>query len=445
MTPRHLASPIDQRMLPTVATVNLALFLFFSLTTIYRGSSIIDEFFFRVNDPPWMPTDRFPEPIIGSHHFGDLKIWLGYAEVPNPYGESVQYAPASPMLAVIFFRFLLLAGEPLGGQLLGSLILFTLIQGSAAALTVVRISRHFCLAGNLLPSTVVILTSPGFLMALDRGGSHILAGSLAINYLLSAERSSARFSIVWIIFAVALKPYFIVCLLYKLARGQVRNSAADFAIICTANLIPFLLIDNSFGAFTRWFDAMIGHEFGGRSLLKSISFFAAYERVGLTGVLESLTGLQPHLTARIIALTFTVFTVMVVRYDPHPEFRVLAVMSCSTFLIPLSYWYTTAWIPLTIALILSVISKVTNRCSSVGVVHQIGYSLFCFGLAGQLLFLPFYNGQSSGIHVANPVGPIMMSIGAILISCSISKGLLGGADGGSNQAEVEGQETAPQN
>lgn len=398
------------------ALLNISLFIFFSFSSLYRGSSVVDEFSAIIEDPPWMPTTatELQEPIVGRHHFGDFKIWLGYARVENPYSEEILYAPNAPALSVLFFRLVLTVGALLPNQLLSMWILFTGLQITLLAVTVVRLARTY---GENLPVFAylsLVITAPGILVCVDRGGSQILASCLAINYLLSVSRGDSRYTVIWLLFAVALKPYFVLCLLYDVAQRRARRGIKHCVIVGGANLLPFLAFDPPLQSAGRWFESLRSHEFGGRLLTESVSIYSAFERLHISELMFQATGLEKEWVSRVLGALILGMTAATVRYYPGRALRILSIMALTSFLVPLSHWYTTAWIAIALPLILHSLSP--SKC--LPQISRLGARMYCGGLLCQLFFVPFHTEVDTRFSPANPISQMLIFLGLVLLTTS---------------------------
>lgn len=399
------------KLLPLFAFVNVVLFIIYSIVSLYYETTIIDLFIFQVPDPPWMPVEGLRETVMGVHHFGDLKIWFGYAAAENPYLPPVKHYAHAPALCTLLFRSLL---EIAGGQIAGwtgAFSLYMLLQTAVLAVTVTRIRRAYFPDINTLAWLILIVTSPGVLAAIDRGGTHIIAACLAFNYFLDDPTDSKYRGAVMISLAVVLKPYFIVCIFFSIVFGRWREYLRQVLIVMVLIFAPFLLLSRPFASIEGWLTAMSYHEFGGRSLVKSVSFLAALDRVSIAGFLSNAFDGNFVNTGRAVAVAYSLMVIIIILRTRSHSLSVLLLMSCTSFLVPLSYWYVTAWIPIALPVILRVrIEPIISK------VFRTGRDLFSSGLICQMIFIPLYGSTGAITTFSNPISQLLVLAGVIAMA-----------------------------
>lgn len=197
--------------------------------------SLISILSWQASDLPWLPTSfassGFAKPYFGVHHFGDLQIFQGYAFVENPYDSQLAIPAHIPPLGIWLYKlvFLLPSPIPLYVFLISSIGLASLVFGKLYP-------KQSGFLGLLLGLVGFVVLNAGVVIAIDRGGTQVIAFALGALSLLAAERDRRWRAALLLVLAASLKPYIILLIIYLVFRRKLKIATLASTLLVLLNV-----------------------------------------------------------------------------------------------------------------------------------------------------------------------------------------------------------------
>jgi hypothetical protein len=218
--------------LGAVGLFSFAVFVAATAISNYLGVDLMEHLSFRVSDG-WCE----PPQGIGRHCFGDFGLaWAQSAEL-DPYVGTTILASNPPLLIVVF-KFLF---SPFPYNF--ALYAYLLLALSATTWSVFYLVRALKGSHSLaIVSLFLVLTSLGFLVAIDRG-NHVWAVFPLIAWAIGSDsRGRSTQTIVALALLASIKFWGAVFLIVFLVRKQWRNFFATAGVTAALSVSSFLLI-----------------------------------------------------------------------------------------------------------------------------------------------------------------------------------------------------------
>lgn len=306
--------------------------------------NLIGLFSFRVDDPPWMPSDVAPsKPLIGLHHFGDLTLGLGYGATSNPYVND--YPSQVPPLGVYFLRLMGIFGYEAG---FWAFLVLTI--GTISISGIFWLKNWSFSQQTTFLALGMFLTLPA-LTNYDRGSLALAAIGLAGCSLIAASKGLTVLSTALFVLAISIKPYLAIVLLVPLLRGYLKYVIAVVVATLIPNLLLLLTFEGSLRATTRGFVEGVTRYTGrdaewiwivqsSQSLSGLLSRVAQF--AGLPGASEMALKLSSF--ALLLGSLWLVLVSVAIMNRRLPDWVAwVLVLSATMVATPSSFLYTTAW------------------------------------------------------------------------------------------------------
>lgn len=260
--------------------IGFVLSLFVGILTAYvLGPEVaLSQYLWSLADPTWMPPGQQSIPILGSHHFGDWQIFIGWAKSENPY---LLTPLAFNGLPVLYWLLVPLSSLNLG-------LTFAIMWG--LTITVFSICFYFGLRylpiqNRLIISFLLLFLSTGMIWSFTRGSMQGLAiGTTTISIYLYSKN---KYLYSGILFAVAcsIKPYLLLFLLWPILDKKFKQIGIFVICFGIVSLLGFYLMDGGF------FDTFVGWLTGNSHYSSKDGAYLMTKGVGLFSLLLYLIGI----------------------------------------------------------------------------------------------------------------------------------------------------------
>lgn len=195
----------------------------------------VSQFSFPTNDQSWLGGDRFTEPVLGAHHFGDWQEVVSWADRPNPY--------LTPELGTHVLPPILLAVKAVAG--LPIVWSWLALASLSAALTFAAtwlLMDGFRPLSRIAAWVVFFAGSAGLVSALDRGSLTALAIGLIGMWLAALRGNRPILGALALALAVSTKPYLAILLLWPLLQRQWRHLGSAVGLMVASVMACFAVL-----------------------------------------------------------------------------------------------------------------------------------------------------------------------------------------------------------
>lgn len=358
------------------------------IVEIYFGRDISQVISFQLQDPTWMPENIGPSrELIGLHHFGDLQIWLGYASIHNPLAGFVKYPPQSPPQVLWLFQFLLHFGfQPLFG-IPRVLLAFWIVSVSSWLFSINKFfANQLTNKSEIRLLLAVSIFSTPVIVTFDRGSLQFLVVSSSLLFIYSCNRGKSIWASFFFVVAISLKPYCALLIIWPIAKRLwilVSLSITSSAIV---TMVALWALPGSFQiALESFFRAIRGHVTGeGMTYLNdSVSSPAAVWKIANLVQIEPLVSfIERNSGSALLAIGAIVLgAVAIIVMSPYTSksFSLIAMISTTQLIVPLSGLYTPLWVVALSPLLLREISfpkPLTDLRNAALTLSSSAFSLF---------------------------------------------------------------------
>lgn len=298
-----------------------------------------------VEDTPWMPSDAPKSiPLIGSHHFGDLTLGLGYGLTQNPYiGD---YPAQIPPLGILQFRALAYFGYETALIILtlGTLIPFLLIGW--------RLLINFEPPLRIILLNLFVVLTMGMVTNFDRGAVYMAIFGLVIISFELIRCKKEFFASILLILIFSMKPHFLILLTIPFFRRQFKFVFSTAIVTIGINLFLFAFFPGN------WRESISGYlqatsRYSGQNADFSWVIFdgsgvvgGIYKAIAAFSSPETAAMMGPFLLkyAILISLFFFLTMLPLIISSGLPHWITLSFLFSSTMMIvPGNRYYTLAW------------------------------------------------------------------------------------------------------
>lgn len=326
--------------------------------------NLIEKLSFKVVDPPWLPSNIQPIPILGNHFFGDWQLDTTWAiDGNNPYISEVMPS-RTPPLGLFFTSFFGLAGIRIGW------IIF-----AVASLALAFKLFHVCTTSisGVYKYTLfvfVFLLNSSVIVSLDRGSSHILAFAAVGLSVYYFRNNHFYYGTAFYVIATAFKPQFIVMLLFLIGLQKVYKILLLLIFPFVLNLFFMILFyqpfEESFLGYLKGSSLLTtggGNENAAGIIADSVSIVGFFSRwiEARNGIGGSLSWIQNNgLLFGVISILWLVILILTITFRTVSwNVRVVLILSTASLILPSSGVYTLGWT--FVAVFLIILGKETSN------------------------------------------------------------------------------------
>lgn len=300
---------------------------------------------YRAADLPPVPAVPWQ---LGVHTFGDFLLPYAQAIPPNPWLVSSAVANNYPPALVLVFKLFTLLRYAV------ALAIFLVLNVAAMALPVVLAVRRLLLPVAILCVCVFVFLTFPFVMVVDRANVQGLITLVLYAFAVAWRDGRWRRAAVALAVATALKVYPAVLVLGLLAERRFREAALALGGAAAATLLLFAMFPGGLIATAEGF-------------LTGLMAFSTPNPSRFVGGNYSVAGMLANLAAACFGMASPALwwllthpwhvgfvylagaaAVVFARRLPFVV-RMACAMSVLTFVIPLSYGYTLAFIAIVVA------------------------------------------------------------------------------------------------
>lgn len=339
------------------------------------GDDLLTRFVGPIDDPSWMPPGQDLVRLAGRHYFGDWQIFVGWGRDPNPY---ILWPLVLNSLPGAYFFLAAVGVLPFSY----SIWLFFGMTIGLTALGSFALLREFNPSQRLILTVVLFGSSIGMLFTLGRGALQgvamaMIGIALALAYrevglfqsrpepsdVCEGRWGSRRGTVLQamaISFAVMLKPYFAVLLLWPLLARHWRVVWLTLSIVGVTSLVGFAVLPGGlvtslqglFRGLSPYSSGDMTYHMGGAVSL--VGFLLSVVRITagpnqVQAMLESASPLAMWAPAGL----WLVVLVAIYFLQTLPKWMFVVLLLASTQLIlPTAQVYTMVWAPWALIVIL---------------------------------------------------------------------------------------------
>lgn len=300
---------------------------------------------FQVEDAPWMPLDAPPsEPLVGSHHFGDLTLGLGYGKTANPY--LLDYPAQIPPLGILEYRLIGFFGYQIALYLLIFLILVPIVIISWKLLS--NLEKPL----RVIYINLFIFLTIGMITNYDRGALYLTTVGASMMALEYTKQKKYVPAFLIFLLVISLKPQYVILLLLPFFRRKYLFAISTLFATIVVNLILFQ------GFAGGWKESINGYltatkRYSGQNSDYSWVVFEGNSIVGgihkalrIFFSPEKLSEIEPALLqfSALICIIYLFLSLPLIVSKGVPSWFSLSFLFAATMMVvPGSRYYTLAW------------------------------------------------------------------------------------------------------
>lgn len=403
----------------------LVLVLAIAASEYAAGLSLVERISFAAEDPPWMPPEVEPiYPVFGRHFFGDLMIWMGYAQAPDPYG--LDLPPQIPPFGLVIYEGFWATGTY--GRATAIYIALTFVCFlSLVWLASKRFDwpvRVFLLVG------AGVLTGP-FLAAVDRGAFQIVALTMmiaGIQLLAAPRRYLWVLGSFLIVGAVSVKTYLVLLLIWPLiTKSRYRRIFFTVSLGLALNVASAFWYGGPLHVLAGFLRGtfMAGGGVGLPWVHQSISLPGLLVKFlsAVWGWIPASAWLQEHAWLLWLpSIAYLSLVILVLGNKALPNWiKAVFVLSLSQLVVPASMIYTGVWASFALLLFVSDVEKGSwmpgNGRSPTEQVRALSRVAVGVALASTLVINPFRYVLPDGtfVNATHLASPLLWAVAILIV------------------------------
>lgn len=353
--------------------IGFVLSLFVGIVTAYvLGPEVaISQYLWTLADPTWMPPGQQSIPLLGSHHFGDWQIFIGWAKSENPY----LLTPLSfNGLPVLYWLLVPLSGLNLG-------LTFVIMWGLTLAVFSICFYfglRYLPIQNRLVISFLLLFLSTGMIWSFTRGSMQALAiGMTAISIYLYSKNKNLYSGILFAV-ACSIKPYLLLFLLWPILEKKYKQIGIFAICFGVVSLLGFYLMNGGFyDTFFGWLtgNSHYASEDGAYLMTKGVGLFSLLLYLigiynGAAGV-SSFIGEAPNWVFVLPGAIWILGILFLYLRGKTPKWIILIfLLAASQLVMPASQIYTMAFAAFAVLIFFQNVRKLkepTSNRTSIGI------------------------------------------------------------------------------